>query len=415
MNTSPKKTPRDTVFLNKIPWGTHVCGFYRTQDDLINMLIPYFKFGLKNNEFCMWITSDPINNNEAKQILTEYIPNINYYLDKGQMELIPYAEWYLRDGKFDGANILSSWVKKVSEALAKGYKGVRISGNTTWLNKEDWSVFQYYESIVDNSIDCLKMTAICTYQINNCNGFEMVDIMKNHKYFFVSDENIYSIINDTARLERLDIMSKMSASIAHEIRNPITSIKGFLQLLQQKSEYKKHTHYFDIMLEEIDRISGIINEFLSLARNRESDFTRENLNDIINAILPLVRADAIKNDNNVTTELGNIPEISMISRDIRQLVLNLMRNGLEAMPGGGNLTVKTYVLDGKVVLEVSDEGTGIDPGIAEKIFLPFFTTKNSGTGLGLAICNNIAVHHNAMIKYKTGPAGSTFYVQFNLN
>jgi len=405
----------DMTFLKNISWGTHICGFYQSMDDLINMLVPYFKFGLDNNEFCIWVTSEPFDNDKAKQILSERIPNFDYYLNRGQIEVLSYSDWYLHHDKFNGTDVLNLWIKKMDEAIAKGYNGIRISGNTTWLKKADWQAFQNYESEVDKRIDYLKMIAICTYQISKCNNYEIIDVVKNHKYLFVNNDHNYNIVNDITRLEQLDLISKMSASVAHEIRNPITSVKGFLQLLQEKNEYKKHIEYFNVMLEELDRANSIISEFLSLARNKASGLTRESLNNIINVIYPLLQADAIKNGNNIILELGEVPEILISPKDIRQLILNLVRNGLEAMQEGGNLTIRTYVDNSEIILEVADEGTGISPDIAEKINSPFFTTKDTGTGLGLAICNNIAIQHNATLNFTTSPKGTTFYVHFKLN
>lgn len=260
----------DTSSFTNIPYGAHICGFYQYLDDLINMLAPYFKFGLENNEYCIWVTSDPISNKEAKLMIRKHIPNFDHYLQKGQMEILSYSEWYLSHGKFDGENVINSWIKKLDEAVARGYKGIRVSGNTTWLKKEDWQAFQNYESTIDKRINDLKMIVICTYQISKCTSYEIIDTVKNHKYLFVSDGNKSNIINDIARIEKLDMMSKMSASIAHEIRNPLTSIRGFLQLMQEKRAYAEYATYFNIMFEEIDRINSIIGEFLSLARDRKS-------------------------------------------------------------------------------------------------------------------------------------------------
>jgi K+-sensing histidine kinase KdpD len=405
----------DTSSLTNIPCGTHICGFYQCLDDLINMLAPYYKFGLENNEYCIWVTSEPISNKKAKLMIRNHIPNLDHYLKKGQMEIISYSEWYLPHGKFDGDNVINSWIKKIDEAVAKGYKGIRVSGNTTWLKKEDWPAFQNYETTIDKRINGLKMIAICTYQISKCTSYEIIDTVKNHKYLFVSDCNKSNIINDIARIEKLDIISKMSASIAHEIRNPLTSIRGLLQLMQEKRACVEYTTYFNIMFEEIDRINSIIGEFLSLARNKSSSLIKENLNNIINAIYPLIQADAIKNGNNIILELGNICHIQVIPEDIRQLIFNLVRNGLEAMPTGGNLTIRTYVMNGEIILEVADEGIGISPDIIDVIGSPFYTTKDTGTGFGLAICNNIAIQHNATLNFKANPKGTSFYVQFKHN
>ena len=103
----------DTSSFTNIPYGAHICGFYQCLDDLINMLAPYFKFGLENNEYCIWVTSDPISNKEAKLMIRKHIPNFDHYLQKGQMEILSYSEWYLPHGKFDGENVINSWIKKI--------------------------------------------------------------------------------------------------------------------------------------------------------------------------------------------------------------------------------------------------------------------------------------------------------------
>ncbi|MFA4886504.1 MAG: ATP-binding protein, partial [Desulfotomaculaceae bacterium] len=113
-------------------------------------------------------------------------------------------------------------------------------------------------------------------------------------------------------------------------------------------------------------------------------------------------------------ELWDIPYIDLDEKEIRQLILNLVRNGFEAMPSGGTLTIKTFRDSGEVVLAVKDGGKGIGPEILEKIGTPFFTTKDTGTGLGLAVCYSIAARHNARIEIETGPKGTNFYVRFKI-
>ncbi|HAG10091.1 MAG TPA: hypothetical protein DCK76_01555 [Desulfotomaculum sp.] len=123
--------------------------------------------------------------------------------------------------------------------------------------------------------------------------------------------------------------------------------------------------------------------------------------------------DAIKDDKNVNLELEEIPDISFEENDIKQLILNLTRNGLEAMDKGGYLTIKTFTDGQSVILAVKDQGKGILPEHMDKLYMPFFTTKDSGTGLGLAVCYKIAARHNAKIDLETSPAGTTFFVSFS--
>ncbi|ACV63760.1 signal transduction histidine kinase, nitrogen specific, NtrB [Desulfofarcimen acetoxidans DSM 771] len=219
---------------------------------------------------------------------------------------------------------------------------------------------------------------------------------------------------EIARLDRLDLVGEMAAGIAHEIRNPMTTVRGFLQLLGTKKECVKYQEYYSLMIDELDRANSIISEFLSLARNNTNDFKLQSLNCIINVLMPLITADAIKSDKNIIAQYGDIQDLLLNEQEIRQIVLNLTRNGLEAMPSGKILTIKTYMEGDEVVLSVQDQGKEIAPDILNKMGTPFFTTKNNGTGLGLATCYSIANRHNAAISVETGPAGTTFFIRFKI-
>lgn len=239
---------------------------------------------------------------------------------------------------------------------------------------------------------------------------------------FNGEQHILSAVNDIterkrleeemARLERLNLIGEMAAGIGHEIRNPMTTVRGLLQLLGSKKDSIQYREYYDLMIDELDRANTIITEFLSLAKNRTVSKKMLNLNSIVEVLFPLLQADAMRTDKFIQLKVGDIPDLLLDEKEIRQLILNLVRNGLEAMLPGGRITIKTYKEGGKVVLAVQDEGKGIEQGDLEKLGTPFFTTKDSGTGLGLAVCYSIAARHNASIRVETGLNGTTFFVTF---
>lgn len=220
------------------------------------------------------------------------------------------------------------------------------------------------------------------------------------------------IEKEMARLDRLHLIGEMAASIGHEVRNPMTTVRGFLQLLKTKQECSGFNDYFDLMIQELDRSNSIISQFLSLARNKPVDKAMLNLNSIIETLFPLLQADAFKTNIHINKELGQIPLLCLDEKEIRQLVLNLVRNGLEAMSSQGTLTLKTYIEDEYVVLAIRDQGCGIKQEIIDKLGTPFITTKDDGTGLGMAVCYSIAAKHSAKIDVETGPKGTTFFVKF---
>ena len=221
--------------------------------------------------------------------------------------------------------------------------------------------------------------------------------------------------NEMARLDRLNLIGEMAAGIAHEIRNPMTTVRGFLQMLGGKKEYANHKEYFSLMIDELDRANSIITEFLSLAKNKHVDLKMQNLNPIVESLLPLIKADAIVSDKYINTSLEKTPDLLLDEKEIRQLILNLVRNGLEAISPGSNLNISVCNDGVDVVLAVQDRGCGINSEVLKMIGTPFFTTKDQGSGLGLAVCYSIANRHNAVIKVQTGAMGTTFYVIFKGN
>jgi signal transduction histidine kinase len=202
---------------------------------------------------------------------------------------------------------------------------------------------------------------------------------------------------EMARLDRLNLIGEMAAGIGHEIRNPLTTVRGFLQLLEEKQENDQYRQYYDLMIQELDRANGIITEFLFLAKNKTVEFKKQSLNKIIRTILPLIEADAVSSNQCIQLDLQEVAEISLNENEIRQLILNLVFNGLEAMPPGGTLTIRTFQEGQEVVLAIQDQGEGIKPELLSKVGIPFFTTKDAGTGLGLAVCYSIAARHNASV------------------
>lgn len=169
------------------------------------------------------------------------------------------------------------------------------------------------------------------------------------------------------------------------------------------------------MIDELDRANAIITEFLSLAKDRAVEMKEGNLNSTIKSLLPLIQADAFRQGYEVHAELGDIPDSLFDDKEIRQLILNLVRNGFEAMEPGGKVLIRTYQESSTIIAAVQDSGTGIPSHVMEKLGNPFVTTKEGGTGLGLPVCYRIADRHNARINVATGHEGTAFSIIFPCN
>ncbi|MDW7675042.1 MAG: MASE3 domain-containing protein [Bacillota bacterium] len=217
------------------------------------------------------------------------------------------------------------------------------------------------------------------------------------------------------RLDQLKIVGNMAATIAHEVRNPLTVVGGFIQLMDSKEKNQQNKDYYRLILNELDRVNSIISQFLSVAKDEIKEVSVENLNNIINDLFPLLSSDALKHDKEIKLQLEDIPDISLNEKEICQLILNLVRNGLEAMEPKKAVTIATSYnqVNDELILSVKDEGKGISSENIDKLGTPFFTTKDNGTGLGLSVCYNIAKKHGAVMDIESSCNGTTFSVRFN--
>lgn len=212
------------------------------------------------------------------------------------------------------------------------------------------------------------------------------------------------------RSEKLSIAGQLAAGIAHEIRNPLTSIKGFLQIMQP--DISNHSQYFHIIFSELNRIEMILSELLMLAKPQETKFTKTDLVTLLNDVAILLETQG--NMNNVSilqehsfTEL----HINCDENQLKQVFINLFKNAIDAMPKGGKVKVLTEKINQSVKIIVKDEGEGIPPEFLERIGEPFLTTKEKGNGLGLMITYKIIENHsgNMYVESEVGK-GSIFTI-----
>ncbi|QYR22698.1 hypothetical protein KZ483_07050 [Paenibacillus sp. sptzw28] len=219
--------------------------------------------------------------------------------------------------------------------------------------------------------------------------------------------------DEIGRMERLSLVGQMAASITHEIRNPMAVIRGFVQLMRERSP-EHHQQYFQIVMEELDRANSIIDDFLSLAQDRILEKESCSLQSLINDLFPLLVADA--NMRGLTIELNlddRLPPLMLNEKEMKQLILNLARNGMEAMDQNGVLQIATSFNHGVAELRVKDNGCGIPKEKLERLFEPFYTTKSRGTGLGLPLCLSIVERHGGQIRVESAEGqGTTFIVSF---
>ena len=232
-------------------WGTHFCVFYRTPEDLIEILVPYFKAGLETNEFCMWVTSRPLEVKDATEALRKAVSDLDTYIEKGQIEILDYSQWYVRDGQFDADRVLEGWIGKLEQARQRGFAGLRLTGNTFWLEEEDWRAFTDYEAKVDGVIGQYEMIALCTYSLDKCGASEIVDVVTNHQFALARQAGRWEQIESTQRkrahdLQRLnrylvEVQENERRALARELHDvagqALTALLVGLGLLEREPEY----------------------------------------------------------------------------------------------------------------------------------------------------------------------------------
>lgn len=228
-----------------------------------------------------------------------------------------------------------------------------------------------------------------------------------------------------SRSDRLAALGTVATGVAHEIRNPLAGLRGAAQLLEGERDFPPaFKEYTSVIIKEVDRLAAIVETLLSFASPRAPVLRPCNLHQILDSLLFLEQAPL--RDRGVSVQRvydPQLPEVLADPAEIRQLFLNLIRNGVEAMPGGGELTLRTrYERSSQrcgglsvAVAEIIDQGVGFDPEIERHLFTPFFTTKEGGTGLGLAICLRIVEDHGGVMEAASQPGkGSSFRVMLPL-
>jgi diguanylate cyclase (GGDEF)-like protein len=211
-------------------------------------------------------------------------------------------------------------------------------------------------------------------------------------------------------LEKLSAVGQLAAGLAHEIRNPLTSIRGFVQISAQESnEVKK---WESIILPEIDRINELLKQFLNLSENRPTKYFVFNLDQLMNDVFSLLEPKAILMGHELTLLPPKHPvEMEADAEQLKQVLINLIQNGLDALLVRGRVELSWKEMRGRVCIHIRDSGDGIKPENMTRIFEPFFTTKDEGTGMGLAICHRIITDHGGQVHVTSLPRrGTTFHI-----
>jgi PAS domain S-box-containing protein len=249
MATEMRKTGVDVV--GDMPWGTHFCLFYETRADLLETLVSYCKAGLENQEFCLWVVAEPLTGEDARLALRRVVPDLDQYLADHSIEIVAARDWYLQDGTFDLKRVISGWNEKLTSASARGYAGVRVTGDTAWLEKKDWKDFCEYEDSLNQAIAGQRLAVLCTYPLVACGAAEILDVVRTHQFAVTKRRGSWDVIETAghkqakAEIKRLNeeleqrVLERTSqlTAVNRELTNEVLQRRRAEEALQRSEAY----------------------------------------------------------------------------------------------------------------------------------------------------------------------------------
>jgi two-component system sensor histidine kinase HydH len=280
-----------------------------------------------------------------------------------------------------------------------------------WQHHPSIALEQYLEIVLYNVIGCLTGFLAERERQQKLRYQKTAETLEeSYRKLREQADQIIEIEGQLRRADRLSALGELSAGMAHEIRNPLGSIKGTAEILRDGvAPDDPKLEFADILIKEVDRLNKVLEDFLRFARPEPVEHGRFSPNKAIEEVLELTRQQALRNRVEVEVVLAEDIEIPGRGEQIQQALLNLVLNALQVMPDGGQLKVSSTVHGNEVGIHVSDSGPGIAMEDRERIFNPFVTTRDSGTGLGLAITQRIIQGHDGHIHLEsTSGHGSSF-------
>jgi C4-dicarboxylate-specific signal transduction histidine kinase len=447
-----------------VSWGGHFCLFYETKEDLLGTLISFCKSGLEREEYCLWIVAEPLTIEEAREALRDTVPCLDRYLADSRLEIVSARDLFLQGGTFDNKRVADAMFQKLAGISAKGYPGIRVTGDTSWLTKRDWTHYCELEEAINEVIGNQRLAVLCTFPLAACGPFEILDTVRTHQFALARRYGSWDVIETAtlkrakaeiarlneeleqrvvertsqlmqasealreaqmklAHVNRVTAMGQLTASIAHEIRQPLAVAAGSARaasrwLGTQPPNLDEAQAALGLIAEAANRANDFVDRIRNLIKKAPPQKDSLEISEAIREVIALTHGEVEKNRVLLQTQLAeDLPVIQADRVQLEQVILNLVINAVEAMSGSEGsreLLIRTGKdASGGVLVAVQDSGPGLSPESFDRLFEAFYTTKPSGMGMGLSICRSIVEAHGGRLwaAPHDGP-GATF--QFTL-
>jgi PAS domain S-box-containing protein len=255
--TEMRKTGVDVV--GDVPWGTHFCLFYETRADLLETLVSYCKAGLENQEFCLWVVAEPLRKEDARQALERTIPDFDQYLADQSIEIVTARDWYLQGGTFDLNRVISCWNEKLAHASARGYAGVRVTGDTAWLEKKDWKDFCEYEESLNQAVAGQRLAVLCTYPLAACGAAEILDVVRTHQFAVTKRRGSWDVIETAGHKQAKAEIKRLNEELEQRVlerTSQLTAVnRELMKEVLQRQRAEEALRRSEDYLAEAQRIS----------------------------------------------------------------------------------------------------------------------------------------------------------------
>jgi len=258
MLTEMRKTGVDVV--GDMPWGTHFCLFYETKADLLDTLVSYCKAGLESQEFCLWVVAEPLAVEDARRALKRDVPDLDQYLADQSIEIVAARDWYLQDGAFDLNRVISGWNEKLARASARGYAGVRVTGDTAWLEKKDWNDFCEYEESLNQAIAGQRLAVLCTYPLAACGAAEILDVVRTHQFAVTKRRGSWDVIETAGHKQAKAEIKRLNEELEQRV------LERTSQLTAVNEELTKEVLQRQLAEESLQRSEAYLAEAQRLSR-----------------------------------------------------------------------------------------------------------------------------------------------------
>jgi hypothetical protein len=195
--------------IGPVPYGLHLCHFFPQRQDLADGLLAYFKAGIRNNESCLWVAADPLPAAEAREEAGK-VPELADALASGQLKIFDAREWYGEAGSYLPAKLTQAWIEAEQTALAAGHNGLRVSGNTSFLQASDWDAFMAYEHALSPILERRRILTLCSYSLGRCRPTDMLDVVRHHHVTIDRVDTGWQVQRDVLALPRAGVTPKAS-------------------------------------------------------------------------------------------------------------------------------------------------------------------------------------------------------------